>query len=100
MLIEMKGEKYNCRLVRRAIDEYGKQYISDNRNVKLCEKLANCATCMHNINYSMKRMKNLSLQPLTKQELADLKSRQKFYPIKIKKGTTIRCYKPIARRSV
>lgn len=88
MLIEMNGEKYNCRLVRRQFDETGKPSISDNRNVSKCLKSANCATCMWNINYALKHSKELELRKMPKKELAALKKRNKFFPITAK---TLNC---------
>ena len=85
MLIEMNGEKYNCRLARREFDEKGHQFISDNRNVTRCENSADCATCMWNINYALKRRPKLELRCLTKKQLASLKKRNKFYPIEANK---------------
>ena len=90
MLVEINGEKYNCRLVRRELDAKGHPCISDNRNVARCEQAKNCATCMWNINYALKHSTELELRPMTKKELASLKKRNKFFPIKAKTLLTMK----------
>ena len=81
MLIEMNGEKYNCSLVRREFNFERKIVVIDSRAKKICEEADNCATCMFNINYKLKRLPKLELQPMTETQIADLKERNTFYPI-------------------
>ena len=88
MIIEMNGYWVNCTLVRR--NKEGKP--CDCRNEARCNAKPNCPTCMWNQDYAEKHRKELTLQEMTRQEMATLRNRNKDFPIT---ATRLRCLKPI-----
>ena len=91
MIIDILGKEIDCTLVRMAIDDDGNPYKSDNRNIPVCKrKMFDCAKCMWNAEYDAKHSPELSLQPMSRKEIRELKRNNTIYPIK---ATSLRCMK-------
>lgn len=92
MIIDILGKPIDCMLVHKGFDEEtGKEKEFDIRNIALCKRtMYPCATCMWNAEFDAKHSPELSLQPMSKKEIRELKRNNTIYPIK---ATSLRCMK-------